>query len=219
MNLIPKKQFSIGRAARKQRDDRKFVVATEDSHAPKQYFDNLKHRFSRVDVVVIPTPQNSGESSANHVVQRLHDAFTSAQSKGHVQTGDEFWVLIDTDHRTRGTHLATTTSALRKARQIGFEVAVSNPCFELWLLLHHIDAPLGSALDKCDDVGNELKRVCGGYNKSQLRQNDFPFESVPDAIRRARQLESNPEDPVGWWPEGIGTRVYRLLEQILQAQH
>jgi hypothetical protein len=35
MSLIQKKQFSIGRAERNERDDRVFVVATEDSHAPK----------------------------------------------------------------------------------------------------------------------------------------------------------------------------------------
>lgn len=218
MSLIQKKPFRIGRAEREQRDDRIFVVATEDTNAPEQYFNHLNPRFSRVRVVPLSTPKNSGESSAYHVVQRLQEAFEQAQDRGDIQDGDEFWVLIDTDHRTRGNHLRNTTSALAHARRVGFDVAASNPCFELWLLLHHIDVPPRAELGQCAAIEDELGRVCGGYNKSKLRPADFPLEKVSDAIRRARQLELNPDDPVGWWPEGMGTRVYRLLERILQVR-
>lgn len=35
-------------------------------------------------------------------------------------------------------HIKPFLAALQMARQHGVHVALSNPCFELWLLLHHV---------------------------------------------------------------------------------
>ena len=43
---------------------------------------------------------------------------------------DEIWCVFDTDEHKR------LAQAIEEARQSGIEVAVSNPCIELWLVLH-----------------------------------------------------------------------------------
>ena len=43
---------------------------------------------------------------------------------------DEIWCVFDTDAHENLPH------AIEEARQSGIAVAVSNPCFELWLVLH-----------------------------------------------------------------------------------
>jgi hypothetical protein len=216
MNLIGKKTIKIGRAERVQRDDRVFVVAAEDTYAPGQYFAALP--LPRVRVIVIPTPANSGLSSPDHVVTRLKEAYDDVRFKGEIQTGDEFWVMLDTDHHVVGTHLRGTMTALQQARQVGFELAISNPCFELWLLLHHIDLPAGTVFEKSADVATRLGEVLGGYNKTAVSAGRFPLTLVPDAIRRARALESNPDNPEGHWPPSTGTRVYRLMERVMGSR-
>jgi len=213
MSLIGKKTITIGRAERVQRDDRFFLVASEDSYAPKQYFDALP--LSRVKVIVIPTPANSGLSSPDHVVTRLKDAYDSVFSRGQVQKDDEFWVMLDTDHHMEDNHIGGTIRALKEARHAGFELAVSNPCFELWLLLHHIDLPAGTVFEKSADVATRLGEVLGGYNKTAVKAGRFPLSQVPAAILRARALESNPDNPEGYWPSGTSTRVYRLMERVM----
>jgi GT2 family glycosyltransferase len=135
MSLLNRRPISIGRAQRTLRDDRVFVVATDDSYAPAQYFEHL--HLPRVRILVLSTPVNSGLSAPVHVVDRLKDAFANVKRRGEIQIGDEFWVLLDTDHHFRDRNLPGTLQALQEARQAGLEVAVSNPCFELWLLLHH----------------------------------------------------------------------------------
>jgi hypothetical protein len=107
------------------RDDRVFVVATDDTYAPSQYFAHLQ--LSRVKVVVLPTLADSGLSAPVHVVDRLKDAYTNVKNKGEIQADDEFWVFLDTDHHFKGGHLQGTLLALQTARQKGFEIAVSNP--------------------------------------------------------------------------------------------
>jgi RloB-like protein len=213
MSLLNRTPLSIGRAQRSLRDDRVFVVATDDTYAPKQYFEQLA--LPRVKVFILPTPEGSGHSSPSHVVERLRSGFAIVRGKGEVQTGDEFWVLLDTDHHIRDSNLSGTLDALRLARQAGFEIALSNPCFELWLLLHHADVPVGTVFPVCSEVEKRLRAALGEYNKTSVKAGHFPVARVPDAIRRARALESSPDDPVGHWPEQAGTRVYRLLERAL----
>lgn len=46
---------------------------------------------------------------------------------------DEVWVVFDTDEHPNIPRACT------EARDVGIGVAVSNPCFELWLILHRRD--------------------------------------------------------------------------------
>lgn len=210
MSLLNRKPISIGRADRTLRDDRVFVVATDDTYAPSQYFDHLP--LTRVKVVVLPTPADSGLSAPVHVVDRLKAAFDSVSQRKQIQFGDEFWVLIDTDHYFRGQNLPGTLGAVRTAQQSGFEIAVSNPCFELWLLLHHADIAPGTVFPKCDDVAELIRENLGQYNKTSIKPGQFPLARVTIAIQRARALETNPN---ALWPQSAGTQVYRLLERVL----
>jgi len=210
MSLLQRKPVRIGRAQREARDDRVFLVATEDTHAPAQYFEALA--FRRVKVFILPT--EDGRSAPGHVLDRLRMAFESAKERKEIQANDEFWLLLDTDHWIKGTNLPGLLEALRQAQKAGFRFAMSNPCFELWLLLHHEEIVPGTSFGKCDEVGARLREVLNGYNKSNVKSENFPREFIAHAIQRARSLEATPDSPGGYWPEKAGTRVYLLLESI-----
>ena len=210
MSLLHRTGLRIGRVERGLRDDRVFVVATDDTYAPSQYFEHL--RLPRVKVVILPTPVHSGLSAPRHVVERLRAGFKSVRQRQEVQAGDECWVLLDTDHYFRDQHLPGTLTALRTARQTGFEVAVSNPCFELWLLLHHADVAPGTRFSQCEEVARRIRASLGQYDKTSIKPDQFPLALVPDAIRRAQVLDTEPDAP---WPKQTGTQVYRLLERVL----
>ena len=213
MSLISGKRISIGRAEREFRDDRFFVVAAEDTYAPDQYFDGLS--IPRVKVLVIPTPGGSGHSAPIHVVERLKEAKRLLKEKGEIQADDEFWVLVDTDHHFEDSHIAGTIRALKEASHAGFFHAVSNPCFELWLLLHHEELPAGTAFANPQQVEDRLRQVLGSYNKRSIQSERFTLDGARLAIARARVLESNPDNPSDDWPAANGSRVYRLMERVL----
>ena len=46
---------------------------------------------------------------------------------------DEIWCVFDVDEH------AHVNDAINQAQQCGIGVALSNPCFELWVVLHHED--------------------------------------------------------------------------------
>jgi hypothetical protein len=211
MSLLNRRPVSIGREIREFRDDRVFVVATDDTYAPEQYFKHLALR--RVRVVVLPTER--GESSPAHVVARLKAAYEVYANAQEIRERDEFWIFLDRDHHFKGTHTPQTLEALRAGKTAGFEVAISNPCFELWLLLHHEEVSLDAELDNCAAVESSLRARLGSYNKTNILPGQFPLDLVEIAIRRAQALEKSPYSPTALLPLPIGTRVYRLLEKIL----
>jgi hypothetical protein len=212
MSRASRSPVRIGRVERALRDDRVFYVATEDTYAPKQYFDGLSLR--RLKVVVLPTPEGSGLSAPSHVVERLFEHFRNAKLAGDVQDDDEFWVLMDTDHHVSENHKTSFIRALDSARQSGFRIAISNPSFEIWLLLHHSDLDGAVSFGSSTSVETQLTAILGSYDKSKLDATRFPIAKIPAAIRRARALEASPDHPKSYWPEKPGTRVYLLLEAL-----
>jgi hypothetical protein len=197
---IHRKPRPLKRDADSLRDDRLFIVACDDTYAPKQYFNFFK--ITRVKVHVVPT--EDGTSAAEHVLERLRNI--------EHEEDDELWMLLDTDHYVHGTHLASFTAALAAAGQLGVSVALSRPCFELWLLLHHEEEAEVVPLRSAEDVESALRKRLGQYNKTNLRQEHFPLESVSSACLRAERLDSTVRG--GEIPGENTSRVYLLWKAI-----
>lgn len=211
--MKPRRLPELGRSARRRRDDRIFVIATEDTYAPKQYFEALS--LPRVRVLILET--RNQDSAPSQVVDRLIDAHRNARLHRQVQDEDEFWIIIDSDHHFQPNHCSGTIRSLDTARQNGFGIAVSNPCFEVWLLLHNAPLTLADAFSSPSAVEARLREQLGGYNKTKLPTTLFQISRLPDAIRHARLLETDPDDPRSYQPQNPGTRVYRILESILKS--
>jgi hypothetical protein len=107
---------------------------------------------------------------------------------------------------------------LSEAKRQQVKVAICNPCFELWLLLHHRDEEACRGLGRCADVEEELRGVLGTYNKRRLEPNHFSRRSVVEACARARGLD---QSPAGAIPDGMAAQVYRILGSIAEgaAEH
>jgi len=214
MSLLNRKPRPLSREVMRFRDDRIFFVATEDRYAAPQYLTSL--RESRVHIVPIPTPEASG-ASAGQVVQRLTAAIDVVKKRAELLPEDQYWIVIDTDHQISGSHISSYVAALNEARSLGYRVAVSNPCFELWLLLHHEDVAKGTVFPNATLVAQRLRSCLGTYEKTKIRIEQFERGLIPKAIARARALEEDPDNPKGYWPEKAGTRMYQLVEEIFKA--
>jgi hypothetical protein len=183
------------------RDDRLFIVACDDTYAPQQYF--AFFRLTRVKIHVVPTLD--GTSAAEYVLSRLLSF--------DYEEGDERWMLLDTDHVTQGTHLPGFLRALQTAAAQGVNVALSKPCFELWLLLHHELETAVSTLRNAREVEEALRARLGEYNKANLKEEHYPHSSVVAAIERAERLDLSVGG--GGIPTANATRVYQLWKAIV----
>ncbi len=204
MSLINRKPRPIQRGEGYLRDDRLFIVACDDTYAPKQYFDFFK--IPRVQVHVIPTEDNT--SSAPYVLDRLINT--------EHEEDDELWMLLDTDHCDKKTHIKTFNEALKKAKLHGISVALSKPCFELWLLLHLDEGDKKVAsLKNAKETEAVLRQLLGEYNKSKLKQKHYPLPSVVSAYNRAKRLDASVMG--GNIPQENTTRVYLLWKTIISS--
>ncbi len=204
MNLRCKKKRELTREETAFRDDRLFIVASEDTHAAVRYFELFKN--SRIKVRVLPT--EGGRSAPDHVLQRLDDYKTDYD----LMAEDQLWLMLDTDHWTDANHVPAFARVCAEAIKKDYRLAHSNPCFEVWLFLHF--APLGASdrFVRCADVIDRLKNLLGGYRKRTIDPASFDMKSVSIAVQRAAELDNNSSDR---WPQSTGTHVYKIVRQLI----
>lgn len=115
---------------------------------------------------------------------------------------DEVWCVFDVDEHPE------IGDARQMARDNGIELAVSNPCFELWLLLHLRGSP---GAQHRDHVRRMLEKLLPGYDKHV----DFTALAAgySEASGTARKLD---EHAIADGEDGRNptSGVYRLTESI-----
>jgi len=182
------------------RDARLFVIATEGRYTEKQYLEGL-FGSPRLKVKAL----DAGEAGLSSPEQTL-DRLSLFNEQYALTQDDERWLMIDVDRWP----LNNLREACHDAKQRGFQIAVSNPCFELWLRLHFVDAD--PADTNCRKLKKRLKVELGSYNWSNLDLSHYTLERIQAAIQRARALSQNSAQP---WPDSPGTHVYQIVERLL----
>ena len=184
-----------------RRSAKLFVIATEGKDTEKQYFEMFGSR--KVKVEILATGEDN-KSAPEYVLDRL-DKFKDLYD---FDKEDEFWLVLDVDRWVKKDQLIAVCP---QARQKGYQLAISNPCFEIWLCLH-----FGDLLPEdrtCKDFEITLRNILGSYNKSNLDVLAYK-PNVKSAVERSRNLDLNLQES---WTSQLGTRVYKLVESILQS--
>ncbi|MGA2031906.1 MAG: RloB family protein [Thermoguttaceae bacterium] len=201
---MPRKKRPLDRDAGVLRDASLIVVASEDTYAVKDYFSRFKTR--RVQFIVVPT--EDGRSAPAAVIDRL-DEFKDREA---TEEDDQFWLCIDKDHWADSGHIANLAQVLQHCKQKGYQVAISCPCFELWLLLHFENVEPTAQLT-CRQIVKRLSEVAGGYDKKGCGRLPLAKTMVHNAVERAKSLDTSGS----LIPETLSTRVYKIIA-ALQAK-
>lgn len=202
------------------RDARLIVIASEGKDAERIYFTALAKEYTnpRVHVHILERSENEqNNSSPEHVLKQLNDY----KSKYELEADDELWLVVDKDQWKDKTLSRVATEC---ALEVSMHMALSNPCFELWLLLHMEDAASLTPKEHMLWMENRRKsKNADPYLKVRLRQKMGTYHEssydamtliahIEDAIKRARALDKTPTDR---WPQTLGTRVYLLAESVM----
>ena len=202
------------------RDARLIVIASEGKDTERIYFKALAKEYTnpRVHVHILERSEaEQNNSSPDHVLKQLNDY----KSQYELEADDELWLVIDKD---RWTEAMLSCVATECSQEVAMHMALSNPCFELWRLLHIEDSALLTPEEQKQWIENRRKSKNGDpYLKVRLRQKMGSYHEssydalaliahVEDAIERARALDKNPNDR---WPQTLGTRVYLLAESVM----
>lgn len=155
------------------------------------------------------------KTAKNTPVQLVQEAVSSKNS-GANSPADEYWVVYDRESPAKYPE-RLHAEARDLAKQNGICIALSNVCFEVWLLLHK--QATCAACNTCAELlaRNDFKDAFCGYEKGGPCT--LTREQIRQAIDRAKKLNANTisganrdwKVPSKWNPY---TDVYKLLEAI-----
>ena len=182
----------------------RILVVCEGRKTEPLYLKWFQHHV-RNPLVHVEINDDAGRPAA--LVQRAidlrHEAEAEAKQKGDAFLRfDETWCVFDIDDHP------SVEEARRQAKANAITLAISNPCFELWALLHIRDQR--AWIDR-HAAQREVREVFPGYVK------ELPFDRLiagyDEAVARAQRLDERAERD-GRSGRNPTTGVYQLTELI-----
>lgn len=174
-------------------------VATEGSVTEVEYLDVLR-AYAREDLNVRLVAGACGKSSPRRVLARMREYL----KRMAMRPDDQAWLVVDRDAWKPEDLDQLCRWAEDDAR---YHVAVSNPCFEFWLLLHFEE---GVGVSDAEICTARLRKFCPDYSK-HLIPGLFTRERIDSAVARAKRGQSRDN-----WPHACGrTTFHRLVEALL----
>ena len=178
---------------------KQFFIATEGTKTEPEYFRVLRQAHPAASLRY----WGCGGSPAE--VLALLKREISARG---MDDTDEAWLVVDKNHWTDAQLRPLHVWAQSDPR---YGLALSNPKFEYWLLLHFED---GNKIASASDCDRRLRKHLPNYRRA-INPGDFTDEQIRQAVSRAKQRD---QPPCKDWPRTPGsTTVYRLVERILNA--
>ncbi len=162
---------------------------------------------------------------AQHQHSNPYGAYKDLVSSGELESFDECWIVIDRDEieykgKGVGGHSEIDfLKAVEECKKAGVNVACSNPCFELWIVLHFeyrdtacsrgdIQSKAFEKINSILDDANKLKTV------DALKAFDNLYVILRDktsvACKFAKKLSENKD-----MFENPSTGIYQLVESLL----
>jgi hypothetical protein len=189
---------SFSRPVGKKRYKKMFVIATEGAKTEPIYFGMFNDGQTTIHVKQL---KGKNKSAPKHVLARMKKHLADEG----LRASDEAWLVVDTDQwSTQGLN----TLHLWSTAKHNHGLAVSNPKFEYWLLLHFED---GNGVSSSSECTTRLKSSLPSFGKACLDA-DKVRPGVQRAIDRAKKRDNR---PCAKWPQNTGTTVYKLVERLV----
>lgn len=198
------------------KSSRLIVIAAEGRATENIYFEAMRQELCATNVQLVVLNREDDNSNPANVHRQIKDFM----DEYNILDDDQLWIVIDRDD-WKEKMLADIAQLCQQ--NSNFRFCMSNPCFELWLILHLEDIEDYSEEDKKNLFENPRLSTHGTWTKYHLRklmghyqESDYDpsilLPHVEEAICRAEKLDINPKDR---WPQTTGTRVYLLAKSIM----
>jgi hypothetical protein len=183
----------------------RLLIICEGKVTEPSYFKGLiQAEQIRLIEVVVDNEGGTPKTLVERAVSRIKAS--KRQAKGARDQNlkyDEIWCVFDVDEHPK------LMDALQQAKAQGISITISNPCFELWLLLHFTYH--SAWIDR-----HAVQNACREHLKDFDKYINFSEVSnyIEVAILRAEQLEKWQETR-GCSGENPSTTVHRLVQHII----
>lgn len=185
-------------------------IVCEGINTEPEYFIKCKDDYGAglVDLKIVPgagVPKTLVETA---IALRQKLIAEKRKSKNSFDACFRVWAVFDRDEHP---HVA---EALQNAEEHGIDVAFSDPCFEIWPLLHLTDH---GSQDHRHEVQKKLSSLMPTYEHDKGAIIDYPMikDSFEVAYARAQKLNKarNEENcPMGCPSTTVGNLVLKIIQ-------
>ncbi len=161
------------------------LIVTEGEKTEPTYLSELRKNLNLHSADIVPLPRKDPLSLIKESL-RYRDRRKRETKRGCAVLYDAVWVVLDAEQANNNPKLP---EALRLAREENINIALSNPCFEYWILLHDIYTT--SPFRNCGEVLQRIKKdVDSNYEKNALNAISY-IPKIPTAIKHSQQCRTH----------------------------
>lgn len=199
-----KKHRSLKRRISTRLPKKKIYVFSEGKNTEPLYF-KAYERFVSSAVVDVKCQKERGvpKSLLENAKAKLEEISTRTYRRENGDD-DKVWIVFDQDDHDDVPHV------LSESNRLGIGAAYSNPCFEVWLILHVQDYDRD---EHRNDTQSHCQKVCAGYKKDSGKVPNFNeiLKDVEDAERRAMAMKERRNQDGSIAPQ---TNVFEITKEI-----
>lgn len=180
-----------------------FVIATEGRVTEPEYFGIVRKLYPDITCLIKLARRSNNNCSNPKEVLKLVKCWIG--ENGQLSQGDEVWLVVDKDSWTKDQldELRVWVSG-EGEHHFKRRMALSDPKFEYWLLLHFEDSNVANS----QECTTKLERHLAHYEKS-INARAITKGRVERAIVWARKRDGH--------GGGASTTVYKLVDNILNC--
>lgn len=221
------------------RKSRLLIIAVEGKQGGEEdsYFKMLRNnviRDSRIQIKIIPNIDNKSSikyvfNGLDHFIKNAKDSIKLKRTKidNDNDVVDQAWIVIDVDRQRDNIQ-----KYYKQIKDYNYRLAISNPCFEIWLFLHKGNIKIENdnilfigddkvvvddiSLDKISSqkVKNILRQI--KHNINSCCHEELYFKNIDSAIKKSEQNNKAIKDRELLVDEKGKTKVHELVAEILK---
>ncbi len=200
---------------------KKIYIICEGAWREPKYFAFFQELDSRVNII-IHTFSDQDDNSPKGLGKMAIDNFLPRPDNPLPQydwiAGDELWIVLDTDPDKKQSRKQPIAELLQLCQENIWNLAVSNPCFEVWLFYHFVQViPNFSADAGCTNLKTQLNDlVKGGFD---IRKHPALIETAIAHASQAYQSSENLPLPGSTQVYLLAQSIFDLVKDKLQERH
>lgn len=202
---------------------RLIYIITEGYETEYQYFCGLKNNKKSlgIDELIEINPLKRGPiySGYSHL-KHLLDGAKQIEDKENIdfifnKEIDKIWIIFDRDYKSLKKS-QISKSLKYKDENSHIELGLTNPRFELWLLLHHINIKtIDDFFIKLKNDNNYLEKLLEENIDKEYNKSNIDFSKYKDRIRFAIENEKELENNLKLIVDNFGCNIGTLIETEL----
>lgn len=228
---FPEESYKI-RIDKKKLPKSKFYLAFEDQTTEPEYFRKFKEYNAinnkyQVDLIPLIRNHDDGKSQPFHVRDGLIEYFKAEIQNKFDKNTDKLWIVIDIDQHFIQKPFSEEINYRNYLKTLNIDdikinAAVSNPCFELWLILHHKSAEELNLQEMFQNKTKKVKLASGKMKKTTYAKHELfkiqqksqlnLMDLIDTAIGNAKHTKLETE--LLNMTKKPGTLVFKIFESI-----